>query len=190
MNTFYIVRHGETENNRAQRFAGWIDTPLTEKGLAQAHVLATKLQSVPIGIIISSDLGRAFVTAYIISRDIGYTQEIERLKGLREMNYGTFANQPYGVYPVMTPAENAAFRPEDGESLQDVQVRTLACLKELDAQHTDAHILIVGHDGTINSIRANCTNETMGEADLVHNPHDAVFQFTVADGRIDSFAAI
>ena len=29
MNTFNIVRHGETENNRAKRISGWIDTPLS-----------------------------------------------------------------------------------------------------------------------------------------------------------------
>ena len=33
LNAFYIVRHGETENNRAKRLSGWIDTPLTDTGL-------------------------------------------------------------------------------------------------------------------------------------------------------------
>jgi broad specificity phosphatase PhoE len=33
MNKFYLVRHGETENNRAKRLSGWIDTPLTDTGL-------------------------------------------------------------------------------------------------------------------------------------------------------------
>jgi broad specificity phosphatase PhoE len=33
MNKFYLVRHGETENNRAKRLFGWIDTPLTDTGL-------------------------------------------------------------------------------------------------------------------------------------------------------------
>lgn len=190
MNTFYIVRHGETENNRAKRFAGQLDTPLTELGVQQAQTMASKLQHVHLDRIISSDLGRAFITAYLIARGHGYTEEIERMPGLREMNYGTFANQPYGTYPDMTPEENGTFTPPGGESLEDVQKRVLACVHALDASTTDRAVLLVAHDGTINSIRANFTGETMGQADITHNPHDTVFRFTVEDGKITSFEPV
>lgn len=35
-----IVRHGESETNVQQICGGWIDTPLTEVGIAQAHQIA------------------------------------------------------------------------------------------------------------------------------------------------------
>ena len=38
----FIVRHGETAWNREGRFQGQIDTPLNEKGLAQADLTAKR----------------------------------------------------------------------------------------------------------------------------------------------------
>lgn len=42
MNTFYIARHVETENNRAKRVLAWIDTPLTGSGLEPTKAVVTK----------------------------------------------------------------------------------------------------------------------------------------------------
>src|SRR6266545_7227401 len=103
MTTFYICRHGETENNKKKRLSGWIDTPLTEEGIKNASSSADKLRSIAFDKIISSDLGRAFVTAYLISRSLGYTSAIELHKDLREVNYGELANKfysgPDSAYP-------------------------------------------------------------------------------------------
>lgn len=68
MNTFYIARHGETENNRARRLSGWIDTPLTDTGLEPTKKVIDKLANLQIDEIYSSDVGRAFITAYAIAR--------------------------------------------------------------------------------------------------------------------------
>lgn len=101
MTTFYICRHGETENNKRKRLMGWTDTPLTEEGKLNAKSSASKLKAIHIDQIVSGDLGRAFATAYIISRQLGYSSDIEMSAGLREMNYGDLANQPYGAYPIL-----------------------------------------------------------------------------------------
>ena len=68
MNIFYIVRHGETENNRAKRLSGWIDTPLTEDGLKPTEQVIAKLSNLHIDEIYSSDVGRSFITAYVLAR--------------------------------------------------------------------------------------------------------------------------
>ena len=57
MNTFYIARHGETENNRAKRLSGWIDTPLTETGLIPTEKVIEKLANLHIDEMYSSDVG-------------------------------------------------------------------------------------------------------------------------------------
>jgi broad specificity phosphatase PhoE len=57
VNTFYIVRHGETENNRARRLSGWIDTPLTDTGLKPTKKVIAKLANVLIDEMYSSDVG-------------------------------------------------------------------------------------------------------------------------------------
>lgn len=47
LTTFYIVRHGQTEWNRLERFRGTIDVPLNETGEAQARAVADRLASEP-----------------------------------------------------------------------------------------------------------------------------------------------
>ena len=190
VNHFYIARHGETENNRVGRFSGWIDTPLTAAGTQDALSSAAKLSGLKIDRIIASDLGRAFTTAYIIARATGYTDGIDRAKGLREVNYGDLANMPYSAYPELSVLENATFVSPGGESLEQMQARVLSCLQAICENNQNKTVLLVGHDGTINAIRASFAQENMGEADTTHNPHDYVAHFTVEDGKITSFEEV
>lgn len=191
MTNFYIVRHGETENNKNQRLSGWIDTPLTERGVQDALSAASKLKGVQFDKVVSSDMGRAFATAYIVTRQLDITYEVERTKSLREVNYGDFANQPYSAYPAgMTPQENANFVAPNGESLIQMQVRVQAYLQDLASANPDQTILLVAHDGTINAIRASFTGEDMGTADLTRNPHDFVAKFKYDRTKIVSFEEV
>jgi probable phosphoglycerate mutase len=190
MATFYICRHGETENNHAERLSGWVDTPLTEKGVGEAKMVGEKASDLGITKLISSDLGRAFQTAYIISRTINYTGEIAVNKDLREVNYGELANQPYSAYPDLTPEENTTFVPEGGESLQQMHNRVLKCLSQLEQDYGDEIVLIIAHDGTINAVRANLSGESAGQADTVHNPQDVIMQFTIEAGIVTAFNQI
>jgi broad specificity phosphatase PhoE len=187
MIVFYICRHGETENNKNGRLSGWIDTALTVEGVQNAKSAAAKLKGIQFDLIISSDLGRAFTSAYIISRELGYTAEIKRNSGLREVNYGDLANQLYSVYPSgLTPQENTDYVPPNGESLTQMQRRVVAAIEDLSLANPDKTILLVAHDGTINAIRASFTSEGMGTADLTRNSHDFVAKF-VYDGRVVSY---
>ena len=67
MGRLIVVRHGETAYNAEGRYTGRTDIGLNEEGCMQAKILAEKLKTVPIDIIISSTLKRARETAIIIS---------------------------------------------------------------------------------------------------------------------------
>ncbi len=190
MTTFYICRHGETENNKNGRFSGWIDTSLTDEGVKNATSSAAKLQGISFDKIISSDLGRTFITAYLIARKLGYSSEIERLKDLREVNYGDIANMPYSSYPELSPEENANYAPPNGESLAQMQKRVMACINGISSSNPDKTILLVAHDGTINAVNASFTDQSIGIVDATHNAHDSVAEFTVDNGSITSFTEI
>lgn len=93
MNRFYIARHGETENNVARRLSGWIDTPLTPRGLEPTKKVIGKLCNAQIDAVYSSDLGRAFMTAYFIIQGLDLDKTIVPLAGLREVSYGESLDQ-------------------------------------------------------------------------------------------------
>lgn len=193
MNIFYIARHGETENNKAKRLSGWIDTPLTEAGLKPTKNTIAKLSNVPIDEMYSSDLGRAFVTAYVIGRGLGFTKEIKRLSGLREVNYGDAANmfstEAYEFYPKLD--RDTHYTPPNGESLDHMQKRVFETLNWLDNTHTNATILLVCHSGVMAAIRAGHLGVDFGHHNISEGyAHDYVAKFTVSDGEVNSWEEV
>ncbi|KAL0067077.1 hypothetical protein AAF712_005864 [Marasmius tenuissimus] len=70
----YIIRHGETHENRVGIIQGHMDTQLNEQGISQAAVVAATMEKAPLTDAWSSDLQRAVKTAEII---------IEKHPGLR-----------------------------------------------------------------------------------------------------------
>src|SRR5437660_8866268 len=81
-----LARHGETVFNVEGRWQGQADSPLTERGLAQARELARALAHEPIAAIYSSDLGRAFLTAAEVATPHGLQVIADRR--LREIDTG------------------------------------------------------------------------------------------------------
>lgn len=190
MNIFYIVRHGETENNRAKRLSGWIDTALTEDGLKPTEKVISKLARLPIDEIYASDMGRAFITAYTVARGLNFTKEIKRFSGLREVNYGDAANMPsskaYELYPKLD--RDTHYTPPNGESLDHMQKRVFQTVEELDKHHKDAVIVLVCHSGVMAALRASHIGQDFGEHNISEAyPHDYVGKFTFADGAVTSF---
>lgn len=191
MNIFYIARHGETENNRAKRLSGWIDTPLTEKGLAPTEIVIEKLRRLPkIDVIYSSDLGRAFITAYAITRGLNLAGEIVRRPGLREVNYGDAANmfsvEAYKAYPGLD--HDTRYAPPNGESLDYMQKRVLRDVADIDERHSGATILIVAHSGVMAALNAAYQNIDFGGHNISEAyAHDYIGEFTHQKGKITTF---
>jgi len=91
--TIFLVRHGETEWNRARRYQGWTDSPLTEDGVAQAEAIGRRLRTVPeaaAAAIVASPIGRARRTAEIIAQCLGHTAPISFDERLREISLGSW----------------------------------------------------------------------------------------------------
>lgn len=57
-----LMRHGQSVWNHKNLFTGWVDIPLTEKGIQEALDAGKKLQSIPIDIAFTSTLIRAHTT--------------------------------------------------------------------------------------------------------------------------------
>lgn len=193
MNTFYIVRHGETENNRARRLSGWIDTPLTENGLQPTGIVIGKLKNIRLDAVCSSDLGRAFVTAYYITRGLGFTDEIVKLSGLREVDYGDAENMiiadAYKRWPDLDRVTD--FTPPNGESLAAMQRRVFQTVAALNNKYHDSNILLVCHSGVMAALRSHHVGDDFGRHNITEEyPHDYVGMFTLNGEQVTSFHAI
>lgn len=60
-----LLRHGESEWNRMNRFTGWVDIPLSLKGIEEAFAAGKKIADIPIDVIFVSSLIRAQQSAMI-----------------------------------------------------------------------------------------------------------------------------
>lgn len=67
-----MIRHGETEANKAHVFAGSLDSPLTEKGREQAELAQNPARALAIkpSVVVHSTLSRARDTASIINESL------------------------------------------------------------------------------------------------------------------------
>lgn len=60
-----LLRHGQSEWNKANQFTGWVDVPLSMKGVEEAFKAGEKIADIPIDIIVTTTLVRAQTTAFL-----------------------------------------------------------------------------------------------------------------------------
>ena len=166
-----LARHGETDDNVPPlRFQGQRDTPLNERGRAQASELAERVAALdpPIRSLWCSDLSRARETAELVGARIGLTpRPDERLReGWRGAWEGFLfdeiaATDPerYAAWRSPEPAEG--FRFPGGESLAEQQTRVLAALADVRAAG-ELPALVVCHGGSIRTVL--CARDPRGLA--------------------------
>jgi probable phosphoglycerate mutase len=185
--TFYLCRHGQTEYNRARRLQGHIDTPLTPAGVAGALRVAGQLRGRSFARVYSSDLGRAFRTAYLISRELGLDGTIEATPALRERSFGIYHGQPGAEIRVAHPAVfgDSSYAPPEGESHRAVQERVLAFLHAVAAEVPGENVLVVTHEGVLNAVRANFEGIDVAAYHCrYHTGHETVLRAHVLDSQL------
>lgn len=65
MSKLILLRHGESVWNQRNLFTGWVDVPLSQKGIDEAMKAGEKIKDLPIDIIFSSTLIRGLMTAML-----------------------------------------------------------------------------------------------------------------------------
>lgn len=152
----FIVRHGETDWNRAGRFQGQQDTDLTEHGLAQGEKVAAYLAPHAFEAVVSSPLKRARVTGEKIARAAG-CPVFEIMDQLTEINHGDWegllSTEVQKTWPRIVDlwhtAPHTVIMPGDGgESLRSVQIRSLDAADAIAAKY-DGDVCVAAHDAVI-----------------------------------------
>ena len=89
MSKLVLIRHGESQWNLENRFTGWVDVPLSAKGIEEAKAAGKKLAGFTFDRAFSSVLARANETLRYILEAIGQTNiPVEKDKALNERMYG------------------------------------------------------------------------------------------------------
>lgn len=72
MHKLVLVRHGESQWNQENRFTGWVDVPLSEKGIEEARAAAKMIAAEGLGfdVAYTSVLKRAIKTLWIVLEDL------------------------------------------------------------------------------------------------------------------------
>lgn len=152
-----IVRHGQTQWNLKLIRQGHLDSPLTEKGVAQARALGERLARESFTALYSSDLGRALQTAQMIAEATGH--KIVTDARLRERHLGIFQGLNGDEIREKYPEEYRLHRTvgptyiiPDGESVEQQVARNVEYLKEIAERHLGEKIVVVTHGGVLSGL--------------------------------------
>jgi broad specificity phosphatase PhoE len=152
MSKLILVRHGESSGNRDRIYAtSPHDLPLTELGYRQAQEAAQRIAVLfrP-ELVVTSAYRRASETARIIAGALALPLEIE--PNLHEREIGAHRGRAYDSFltePDYDPQRPWAWKPDGGESYEDVQARVAPILDRLAAAHPAKDVIVVSHGGVM-----------------------------------------
>jgi 2,3-bisphosphoglycerate-dependent phosphoglycerate mutase len=157
-----LVRHGESQWNLENRFTGWVDVDITEKGADEARQAGEKLKAIRFDQGYTSVLKRAIRTMDIMLEVIGQTDlPVERDQALNERHYGDLQGlnkaetaAKFGDQQVLLWRRSYSVRPPGGESLEDTAKRTLPYFnsKIIPSLKAGKNVLVSAHGNSLRSI--------------------------------------
>lgn len=161
--TLILVRHGQSQWNLENRFTGWVDVPLTEKGEAEARRAGELLLKAKthVDVAFTSDLVRAQRTLGIVLEVLHQTPPVAQSQALNERHYGDLQGKnkeelakQYGAEQVHIWRRSYDVPPPNGESLKDCSARTLPYYREkiLPELRPGRTVLVVAHGNSLRSL--------------------------------------
>ena len=205
MNKLILLRHGQSQWNLENRFTGWKNVPLTEKGEAEAKKAGEliKKHNISIDRVFSSVLERANRTAEIAIKKAELNNLLENNKiimtcseKLNERDYGDLVGlnkqetaDKFGKDQVHIWRRSYDTPPPNGESLKDVVERVSPYFKENIKPLIDKgeNILIAAHG---NSLRAMMIELGMYKPEEISNielPTGSPLCINLDQGRLIDF---
>lgn len=160
MATLIIFRHGQSAWNLENKFTGWVDVELTEKGEKEAEKAGEKLKPYHFDFAFASDLKRAQNTLTLALNVAGKNVPTTYNKALNERMYGdlqgldkTETAKKYGEEQVKIWRRSFDVPPPNGESLKDTADRVIPYYKkEIEPLLKEGKNIVIAAHG--NSLRA------------------------------------
>jgi ribonuclease H / adenosylcobalamin/alpha-ribazole phosphatase len=169
MGNLILVRHGESSGNRERIFATDPQAlPLTELGYAQARAAAHCISALfHAKLVVASPFLRAQETARVIAAVLAAPLQIE--PDLYERDVGIYRGQSYDslvAAPDYVADRPWVWRPDGGESYEDVKARVAPVLDRLAEENPDNDVVVVSHGGVMMTLWAYVA----GGWDAAHAP--------------------
>jgi len=186
MTTLILIRHGESEANRQDVFAGQIDPDLQNKGLKQAQVTAKYIaENYQVDKIYASDLQRAYKTALCLAEVTGL--DVIADKQLREINAGKWEGMKFKDLGVVYPEEYGMWLNHighsgcvGGETVKELGDRVMAALTKIAQENDGKTVAIATHATPIRAAQSMIESGSVDEMEnipWVSNASVTVFEY-------------
>lgn len=164
MSKLVLVRHGESQWNLENRFTGWVDVPLSPKGIEEAKRAGEKLkkENIHFDAAYTSDLQRAQNTLKLILEVLDQTHiPVTKDQALNERHYGELQGLnkaetalKFGNAQVKIWRRSYDVAPPKGESLKDTAARTLPYFesKVMADINRDKNVVVAAHGNSLRAI--------------------------------------
>ncbi|MED6313134.1 MAG: 2,3-diphosphoglycerate-dependent phosphoglycerate mutase [Candidatus Thermoplasmatota archaeon] len=163
MTELVLIRHGQSVWNAANRFTGWTDVELSEKGEIEAATAGEQLADVRFDVVHTSALIRAQRTAEIVMSNNRVSGEIPTRKDerLNERHYGDLQGlnkaetaEIHGTEQVQIWRRSFDVPPPGGESLEMTADRTIPYFVEeiIPDLESGMNVLVAAHGNSLRSI--------------------------------------
>ncbi len=191
MTELLVIRHGETDWNRAHRFQGQIDVPLNALGRLQAQRLGQRLAAERADALVCSDLQRALATAAPLAQAWGLTPQAQPL--WREQGFGllegldvaTIQRQHAELWAQWIRHQADYALPGGGESNTAFHARVLRALAALVAAHPGQRVVLVTHGGVLDMLWRSAHGLALSGPRCCEIPNTGLNRLRCQAGRIE-----
>tara|TARA_B110000444_G_scaffold158476_1_gene148165 strand:- start:17227 stop:17871 length:645 start_codon:yes stop_codon:yes gene_type:complete len=195
MTILILIRHGQSIWNAENRFTGWTNVELSEKGEREALDAGISLSKISIDSVHTSDLIRAQRTAEIIMENNDVSSKFSTYFDFRlnERNYGELQGlnkketaEKHGAEQVHIWRRSYDIAPPGGESLKMTAERTIPYFIEeiLPELENGKNILVAAHGNSLRSIVMHIENISPEEIVNVEIPTGIPRIYDYNDGII------
>ncbi|NUL37995.1 histidine phosphatase family protein [Kosakonia sacchari] len=168
-----LIRHPQTEWNRAGIIQGQLDSPLTPRGREESLALIRGLRDAGIhpDVVFSSPLGRAQQMALLIAEQ--YHCDIRLDEALQEQDFGEFDGRLLSdirrEYPRF--GDDEGFQPPQGESPGQAAQRLLDFLHHLPDICPHHTVALVSHGQIMQAVIAQLLENSLENVARYHHPN-------------------
>ena len=166
MKKLVLIRHGQSTYNLENRFTGWENVGLTDKGEKEAKEAASLLEGYQFSLAYTSELKRAKNTLKILLSEMKHREiEVVEDKALNERDYGELVGQnkaeaaeKFGSEQVQIWRRSYDTPPPGGESLKMTAARTIPFFNNIirkQLEENEGDIIVSAHGNSIRSIVMN-----------------------------------